>query len=326
MTQSLNPPSTGEQSPAVRRRNLTVIQRESAALGIVNVSGVYIAVFLIRLGGTNVDVSLLSALPALGGFLLAIPAGAYLQRRRNVIPVYTATRATQFMVFAAIAVVVAIVPADVAIVIILVIWALATIPGTISAVASNVVLNGVAGPSGRYDLISRRYGIMGLTTAIAVAIAGQVLELMGFPLNYQVVFVALSAAGLLACYFSIQLVIPDHAGPEAATPGVAPHPDPRLRRAPPQPPGVPAVRESPVRAGLRNRHDGAAHSALVHPRGGRVRRLDRDHRHRPIARASWRATTRGARSLDGRARGWSWPSRRSGSPSIPRRWWPAASW
>ena len=325
MTQSLNPPSTGEQSPAVRRRNLTVIQRESAALGIVNVSGVYIAVFLIRLGGTNVDVSLLSALPALGGFLLAIPAGAYLQRRRNVIPVYTATRATQFMVFAAIAVVVAIVPADVAIVIILVIWALATIPATISAVASNVVLNGVAGPSGRYDLISRRYGIMGLTTAIAVAIAGQVLELMGFPLNYQVVFVALSAAGLLACYFSIQLVIPDHAGPEAP-----PQESLRTRIR-----GyVALLRSHPAFLRFVSRRFvlvfGIGMTAPLIPLWY-IREADASDAGSgssapPNRSRSWRATTRGARSRDGRARGWWWPSRRSGSPSIPRPWWPAASW
>jgi hypothetical protein len=215
MTAPPHPTAVPDQSPALRRRNLAVIQRESAALGIVNASGVYIAVFLIRLGGTNLDVSLLTALPALGGFLLAIPAGAFLQSRRNVIPWYTATRAVQFMVFAAIAVVVALAPAGLAITIIVVIWAAATIPGTISAVASNVVLNGVAGPSGRYDLISRRYGIMGLTTAISVAVVGQILEAMGFPLNYQVVFVALSVAGLLACYYSFQLVIPDHGGADA---------------------------------------------------------------------------------------------------------------
>src|SRR5688500_3562723 len=111
-----------------------MVQRESAAMGVVNASSVFMPVLLVRLGGSNLDVSLLTTLPALGGFLLAIPAGTFLQSFRNVVPWYTAMRAVQYLVYAAIAVTVALLPEDAAIAVILVLWAAITVPGTISAV------------------------------------------------------------------------------------------------------------------------------------------------------------------------------------------------
>ncbi len=196
--------------PTTRSRNYTAIQRESAAMGVVNAASVFLPVFLVRLGGTNLQVSLLTALPAITGFLLAIPIGSFLQARRNIVPWYAASRAVQFLVYGVTAIAVAIVPADRAVLTVLVLWAVFTIPSIAGAIASNGVLNGVAGPSGRYDLLSRRYGIMGLTTAITVAIVGQIVGAVGFALNYQLVFVAFSMAGLLGCSFAIRITVPDH--------------------------------------------------------------------------------------------------------------------
>ena len=179
-------------------------------MGIVGASGVFLPVFLVRLGGTNLEVGLLTALPAITGFILAIPIGSFLQARRNIIPWYTGSRGVQFLVYGLTAIAVAVVPASLSVATVLVLWALFTLPSTVGAVASNGVLNDVAGPSGRYDLLSRRYGIMGLTTAITVALVGQVLQTVSFALNYELVFLGFSAAGLLACWYSIQITVPDH--------------------------------------------------------------------------------------------------------------------
>jgi predicted MFS family arabinose efflux permease len=101
------------------------------------------------------------------------------------------------------------VPDNILIYVILVIWALATLPQTMVAVGFSVVMNAVSGPEGRYELMSRRWSILGMTTAIAVAIAGQVLDRIGFHLNYQVVFIGLSLGGLISYYFSSRIQIPD---------------------------------------------------------------------------------------------------------------------
>jgi len=101
------------------------------------------------------------------------------------------------------------VPDNILIYVILLIWALATLPQTMVAVGFSVVMNAVSGPEGRYELMSRRWSILGMTTAIAVAIAGQVLDRIGFHLNYQVVFIGLSLGGLISYYFSSRIQIPD---------------------------------------------------------------------------------------------------------------------
>jgi predicted MFS family arabinose efflux permease len=77
------------------------------------------------------------------------------------------------------------------------------------AVGFSVVMNAVAGPEGRYELMSRRWSILGMTTAITVAIAGQILDRIGFHLNYQIVFLGLSMGGLISYYFSSRIQIPD---------------------------------------------------------------------------------------------------------------------
>jgi hypothetical protein len=202
------PPETA--SSAVRRHNYRSVQLESAAMGVANAAGIYLPVFLVRMGATTFEISLLTAIPALAGFLLSIPLGTYIQGRRNVVPWYARSRALAQLVYAATAVAVLIVPPAEAVVIVLVLWAFMTIPSTIGMVAFYAVMDGAAGPRGRYDLLSMRWSVMGLTTAITVAICGQLLDLIAFPLNYQIVFVVFSIAGVTASYFASRIRLPDH--------------------------------------------------------------------------------------------------------------------
>jgi hypothetical protein len=101
------------------------------------------------------------------------------------------------------------VPDNILILVVLIIWAIATLPQTMVSVGFSVVMNAVSGPEGRYELMSRRWSILGITTAIAVAIAGQVLDRIGFHLNYQLVFLGLSMGGLISYYYSSRIQIAD---------------------------------------------------------------------------------------------------------------------
>src|SRR5206468_8026208 len=139
-------PTAPEFANPVRRHNYAAVQRESAAMGIVNAAGVFMPVFLVRIGGSNLEVSLLTAIPAMTGFLLAIPIGSYLQSRRNVVPWYSASRGLGQLVYAMTAVAVAVVPASALVPVVLLLWAAVTIPTTIGSVAFNVVMDGAAGP------------------------------------------------------------------------------------------------------------------------------------------------------------------------------------
>jgi Na+/melibiose symporter-like transporter len=75
-------------------------------------------------------------------------------------------------------------------------------------------LEALHGQEGRYDLMSRRWSILGITNALAVATAGQVLEWLGFPFNYQAVFLALSLGGLLSYYYSSKIALADVEPPD----------------------------------------------------------------------------------------------------------------
>jgi hypothetical protein len=95
------------------------------------------------------------------------------------------------------------------------IWALATIPQTVLSISFSVVMNSVAGPAGRYELMTHRWSVLGFTNAITALLAGQFLEglpflKIPFPLNYQLMFITLSVGGLISYYFSSRIILPDN--------------------------------------------------------------------------------------------------------------------
>jgi hypothetical protein len=204
----------GEQAkPAspyeIKKQNFRNVQIDAIGIGLANAAAPFLPVFLARLGATNIQVGLLTSMPAFTGLILAIFIGNFLQSRRNIIPWFSGARLLVVSSYALTGIVPFLVPQQYAVQAVLLIWAAATIPQTMVAVAFSVVMNAVAGPQGRYDLMSRRWSILGLTTAITVALVGWVLELLDFPVNYQLVFMALSVGGLISYYFSSHITLPD---------------------------------------------------------------------------------------------------------------------
>jgi hypothetical protein len=148
-------------------------------------------------------------MPAFTGLLLALIIGNVLQRQRNIVPWFSAGRLLVISAYALTGLVTFIVPREWTVAAVLLIWALATIPQTIVAVCFSVVMNAVAGPQRRYELMSRRWSTLGATTAITVALVGQILDRLSFPVNYQVVFMGLSLGGLISYYFSSHIELPE---------------------------------------------------------------------------------------------------------------------
>jgi MFS family permease len=193
----------------VQRRNFRYVQIDGIAVGLSNAAAPFLPVFLARLGASNVEIGLLTSMPGMTGLLLSVFIGQFLQSRRQIVPWFGASRLLVLSSYAATGLAPFLVPEKYLVPVILMIWALATIPQTALNVCFSVVMNAVAGPSYRYDLMSRRWSVLGLTTAITVAIVGQALEWMDFPINYQVVFIALSVGGLLSFIFSSRITLPE---------------------------------------------------------------------------------------------------------------------
>ena len=199
--------------------------------------------FLVRLGASSFLVGLLTAMPALTGMLLAMPVGEFLSRRRNIVPWFARSRFAVLSCY----VLTGLVP--------FLVKTTDPRPSLRSGrwppcrkrscqVAFTVVMGGVAGPQGRFMLMSRRWAILGLTNSLTVVVVGQVLSWFDFPLNYQVVFIgfrrgradqrrllsAASASASLAVSPARQSLVRD---PAPARRHAAP--EPALRQLHPQP-------------------------------------------------------------------------------------------
>src|SRR6185503_17225412 len=169
----------------------------------------FLPVFLLRLGASANDVGLLTALPALTAFLLAIPLGRMLQARGRIVAWYSRLRMVAWSSYAVIAAAVALLPREQSIGIALAVWGLASVPSTAALVAFPMVMDGAAGPGGRFDLLGRRWAIAGVTAAIVVALGGQFLSLVEFPRNFEILLFIVALAGFGSFLQSSRLTLPD---------------------------------------------------------------------------------------------------------------------
>jgi hypothetical protein len=204
----MNPTPT-EDAQAIQRRNFRYVQIDAVGVSISNIAAPFLPVFLTRLGATNFQVGLLSSMPGITGLILAIVVGRFLQTRRSIVPWYSLSRLLVISCYALTGLLTLLLPQGVVVTSTLVIWALATLPQIALAVAFSVVMNSVAGPEGRYALLSRRWAIFGLTSFLGTLIVGRVINLIAFPLNYAIMFLTLSFGGLVSFYFSSRITIPD---------------------------------------------------------------------------------------------------------------------
>jgi len=202
--------SSNIESPAeIQKRNFRNVQIDAIGVSISNVSAPFLPVFLTRLGATNIQVGLLTTMPGITGLVLAILVGRFLQTRRNVVPWYSLSRLMVISCYALTGLLTLLLPQKVLTTSTLAIWAFATLPQTALAVAFSVVMNAVAGPAGRYALLSRRWAIFGLTTVIGTFLITRVIDLVPFPTNYAFMFLGLSLGGFISYYFSNRIRIPD---------------------------------------------------------------------------------------------------------------------
>jgi MFS family permease len=205
-------PSTEEQLQ-IQKQNFRNVQIDGVGVSISNVSAPFLPVFLTRLGATNFQVGLLTSMPGVTGLILAIIVGNFLQTRKNIVPWYGISRLMVILCYALTGILTLALAEKYVIVATLAIWAFATLPQTALSVAFSVVMNAVAGPEGRYDLLSRRWFIFGLTGVVGTFIVTRVINLVEFPVNYAVMFLVLTFGGFLSFYFSRKIVVPDQVPP-----------------------------------------------------------------------------------------------------------------
>ena len=212
--------STPAEDPIqLQKRNFRYVQIDAIGVSVSNVAAPFLPVFLTRLGATNFQVGLLSSMPGMTGLVLAILVGRFLQTRRDIVPWYSLSRLMVILCYALTGILTLLIPQKFAIISTLLIWAFATLPQTALAVAFSVVMNAVAGPEGRYALLSRRWAIFGLTSVVGMFIVTRLIDRVAFPLNYAIMFLVLSLGGFFSFYFSRKIQLPDQASPPLSNSG-----------------------------------------------------------------------------------------------------------
>jgi MFS family permease len=199
---------TPRVTTTLTRGNLVHTQLDAIGVGIASVGGVFLPVFLSRLNASSLIIGLVAALPSITGILMALPAAQLLERQKNIIPWYSITRLIFLGGYTLTGAVTFFVPRSMWIPLIVTIWALISIPQTVLSITFNVVMNHVAGDDGRFELMSRRWSLLSLVTAVSVFLAGTLLDKLPFPMNYQIMFIIFSLGGVLAYFGSNSLVIP----------------------------------------------------------------------------------------------------------------------
>lgn len=156
-------------------RNMTRGMLDGVGVGLVEGVRIFIPVLFTRLGADPLIIGLLSSMPAIAGIFLAIPLGMYISKSNNVIPWYAWSRLLLFLSYPIIAVIPLFFDGATAVVLMLCVVALSTLPQTALTLVFNVVMGSIIDISRRYFLMSLRWSILGVCNGIAVFLAGRYL-------------------------------------------------------------------------------------------------------------------------------------------------------
>jgi len=189
------------------------LYRDIAWYGVLSgVSTTFTSIFALRLGASNFLIGLLTSLPALLNVVFQLPAARLIERQRNSKrTILVAGFLMRFPVF-----LVALVPfffrrfqAEA----VVYITALGTIPGAVSNVAFTAMLADVVPPQDRAHVVSVRNVLLSVVTTLAVIAAGKALDILPFPVSYQLIFLLAFLTSLLSLYYVGRIVIPDREPP-----------------------------------------------------------------------------------------------------------------
>jgi len=180
--------------------------------GVVNA---FLSVFVIRLGGSDTHVGLLSSLPALVTILASIPGSRVVEREREPLSVLVTTAVLHRFGYLA----VALVPfffatnrADVVVILV----ALLTIPAAIANVAFTTMFGHAVAIENRPRVVSIRNVWIGITSTTVALLGGKFLDLIQFPFNYQILFAFGFVAAMMSAYYLARIRLP--ATSKTATP------------------------------------------------------------------------------------------------------------
>ncbi len=167
----------------------------------------FLSVFTIRLGGSDMHVGLLSALPALVAIFFSIPGSRMVEREHRPLSVLLLSGALNragYLAVALVPFVLLIRPADTVVLLV----GLLSIPGAVASVAFTTMFSRAVAPENRARVVSIRNVWVGITSTAAALLGGKLLDVIVFPINYQILFALAFAASMVSIYYLSRIQLP----------------------------------------------------------------------------------------------------------------------
>jgi MFS family permease len=196
--------------PEQYKKTFLYLYLDIAWYGVLNGSILtFITVYAARIGATAEQVGYLSAIPAVVAIFLAIPSGSWLQKGESNFRVVLSSIAHRFFYILLI-----FIPflgskslqVDIIIYMILVM----SLPGTALQVGFNNLFAETVPPAWRGHVAGARNALFSLISILVLLLCGQILRLVIFPLNYQIVF-SLGFIGAMLSSLYLWLASKSHA-------------------------------------------------------------------------------------------------------------------
>jgi hypothetical protein len=201
--------NTDYMPTSVQRHNLLFVVIDGVAIGLMSAAASFVSVFVIRLGASPYWVSLLSSVPATIRLVMTIPWSQFADRQRRPQRALAFSRLAVHVVYPLVALVPFLFEGESAARIVVVVWSLSALPGSLSNTMFTLVMGNAVPPERRAFLMSRRWMIMGLAKLVSLPLVSQVIGRIRFPLGYQVAFGINALIAFLAFYSATQIRVPE---------------------------------------------------------------------------------------------------------------------
>ena len=193
--------------PDYLRSNIRHLIWDIGWWGLLNGSTLsFMTIYAARIGANTTQIGLLTAMPAAVNLILALPVGSFLKHRPIDKSVFWSGIFQR--IFYLFMVLLPFLMSDVLQVWMLILFTLLmSIPGSAIAVGFNALFAAAVPNRYRGVVAGRRNAVFAITSIISTLACGQILSIVAFPLNYQIVF-AIGFIGALMSVIHIKFIHP----------------------------------------------------------------------------------------------------------------------
>lgn len=188
----------GQTVPSEFESNFYHLYLEITGFGILNGSTIaFLSVFAARLGASETQVGLLTAVPAIVNLAFALPAARFLERTATGKAVFWSSILQRIFYLFLIPLPFFLLPKQ-EVWTIIAITLIMSIPGTALAIGANALIGEAVIPEWRGFVVGIRNAFFSVATILAALICGEILNRVIFPTGYEIVF----AIGFLGAAYS----------------------------------------------------------------------------------------------------------------------------